>query len=336
MKITRKHILKKISDKLHEYNTWLVLTHQKPDGDTLGSASALAQFGINAGKRVFWGGADTFPNTYEFLPLSDQYVQLSHVSELGITEPYVAIILDTSNIERSVPGLTENIQGTPATVINIDHHGDNELFGQITHVDPGSSAVGEILWWFFKQNGHPITRGMAEALYTAIVTDCGHFSYSNTSETTHLAAADLLSLGVDPSKMDQLIFKNQGLQALNLWGRAFSRARNTGNSCISSWLEEKDFKETGADHADTENLVSKLLFLKNIDFAVLFVQEEGQIRVSLRSCGNISARDIAQRFGGGGHIPAAGCKLKEDLNTAKDRVLEEISKEYALRNNCTE
>ncbi len=336
MKIDNKNVLKKIYDHLDTFGTWLIISHLKPDGDTLGSASALAQFGRDAGKRIYWGGADSFPPSYLYLPLSEDYVRLSNVSDVKIKERYVAIVLDTSTIDRSVPGLNSKGPLSPQLVINIDHHGDNSQYGHLIHVDPQSSSTGEIIWRFFRDNKILITKHMAEALYTAIITDCGKFSYANTSETTHLAAAHLISCGVEPARMDQLIYQKQSLSALNLWGRAFSRATRFNERCILSWLKIDDFQETTADQADTENIVSRLLFLKDIDFAVLFVQEEEQVRISLRSCGKISARDIAQIFGGGGHIPAAGCTLKMDLEMAKHHVLEEISKKYAVRDNCTE
>ena len=336
MKMQSGNVLKKIYDYLETFGTWLIISHIKPDGDTLGSASALAQFGRDAGKTVYWGGADNFPPSYSYLPLSEYYVKLFNVSDLHINESYIAVVLDTSNIDRSVPGLDSKGPLSPRLVINIDHHGDNSRYGNLIHVDPQSSSTGEIMWRFFTENMIPITKQMAEALYTAIITDCGKFSYPNTSETTHLAAANLISCGVDPARMNQLIFQNQTLSALYLWGRAFSRATRIHKTCIFSWLRTEDFLETRADQTDTENLVSRFLFLKNIDFAVLFVQEKEKVRISLRSCGKISAREIAQIFGGGGHIPAAGCTLEMDLEMAKRQILEEISKRYAVRDSCTE
>lgn len=336
MKIQSVNVLKKIYDYLQTFGTWLIISHIKPDGDTLGSASALVQFGRDSGKTVYWGGADNFPPAYSYLPLSEEYARLSNVSDLEINESYVAVVLDTSNIDRSVSGLDSKGPLSPQLVINIDHHGDNSRYGNLIHVDPQSSSTGEIIWRFFTDNKIPITKQMAEALYTAIITDCGKFSYPNTTETTHLAAAHLISCGVDPARMNQLIFQNQNLSALNLWGRAFSRATTINETCIFSWLKTEDFQDTGADQADTENLVNRLLFLNNIDFAVLFVQEKERVRISLRSCGKISAREIAQVFGGGGHIPAAGCTLELDLEMAKHQILEEISKRYAVRDNSTE
>ena len=332
MKKSKIRQLKKICECLNDYECWLVLSHVKPDGDTLGSASALVQYALSRKTKVLWGGADEFSPAYSFLKGHELYHDISHIGELDLKCRYAAVALDTSNAARSVPGLTEKGPGTPGIVINIDHHGDNENYGDIVLVDPSCSSTGEILWNFFKCNRLNITKGIADALYTAIVTDSGNFSYSITSDSTHLAAADLLSRGVKPAEMNQLIYKNQTLAALNLWGVAFSRASLFEKGCIFSWLELSDFEKTGSAFSDTENLVSHFLFLKDIDFAVLLVDEGNKVRVSLRSNGSVSARQIAQIFGGGGHLPAAGCSLNTDLETAKTMVLKEISKYHVIGN----
>lgn len=330
---TTENLLKQIYEKLMEYDSWLILSHVKPDGDTLGSASALVQYAVNSGKTVFWGGADPFSPIYSFLPQNTRYQVVSSVLDIRIPERYAVVSLDTSTLDRSISGLDNRGDGYPDMVINIDHHGDNGRYGDLVYVDTKSSSTGEILWEFFRSNDVVITCEMATGLYTAIVTDSGNFTYSITSGKTHLAASDLLKTGIRPEVINKSIYQNQTIAGMNLWGRAFSQAVMVYPGCVFSWLTRQDFENTGAFYSDTENLVSRLLFLADVQFAALFVEEDAQIRISLRSSGSISARNIASAFGGGGHIPAAGCRIHASLETAKEKVVEEIIKQHEIRDN---
>jgi phosphoesterase RecJ-like protein len=293
----------------------------------------VVQHAVNSGKTVFWGGADPFSPIYSFLPQNTRYQVLSSVQDIQIPDKYAVVSLDTSTLDRSVSGLRKRGDGYPDMVINIDHHGDNEKYGDIIYVDTESSSTGEILWEFFRLNQIDITYDMAIGLYTAIVTDCGNFTYSITSGRTHLAASDLLQKGIRPEIINKLIYQNQTVEGMNLWGKAFSHASIVYPGCVFSWLSKEDFNISGASYSDTENLVSKLLFLKDVEFAALFVEEDDQVRISLRSSGPISARDIASVFGGGGHIPAAGCRMHAPLKTARQRVMEEIIRQHEIRDN---
>lgn len=330
---TTENLLKQIYEQLNQYNSWLVLSHVKPDGDTLGSASALVQYAVDSGKTVYWGGADPFSPIYSFLPQNTRYQVLSSVLDIRIPERYALVSLDTSTLDRSIPGLNERGDGYPDMVVNIDHHGDNERYGDLVYVDTESSSTGEMMWEFFRSNNMDISCEMAIGLYTAIVTDSGNFTYPITSSKTHLAASDLLQTGIRPEVINRSVYQNQTVQAMNLWGKAFSQATIVYPGCVFSSLTRQDFINTGASYSDTENLVSQLLFLKDVKFAALFVEEDDQIRISLRSGGPISARDIASVFGGGGHIPAAGCRIHASLETARDKVMEEIIKQHEVRDN---
>jgi phosphoesterase RecJ-like protein len=311
---------------LNASSSWVILTHQKPDGDALGSASALVVHGKERGKRVIWGGPDPLPDTYAFLPFGDEYQVFDN--HLPPVEGKTSIIfLDISNIERSVSNIQE-LQNM-CTFINIDHHGDNTLFGDYYYVDETSSSLGEILWSLFLISSTGYSFQSALGLYTAIVTDSGNFSFSSTSPRTHEAAADLIRRGVPPAEMSQKIFYNQPLQSLHLWGRVFERTCLFGNvrkACLS-WITLEDFSCLNSDPADTEGLVNELLKVKDVVFAVLLVEEKDRIRISLRSRGEISAQKVAHRFGGGGHKQAAGCQLSLSLEEAKKHIIRVITED---------
>ena len=318
-----------IIDILEGAPAWIILTHIKPDGDTLGSGSALYSLGASLGKKVFWGGADPFPKGYSFLPEADSYIQGIDPGDLLHRWGGAAVILDTSTEDRSVPGVRALSEKFP--VVNIDHHGDNELFGSLNWIDPSASSVGEMVWSLLSHWEKDYPLKAAEGLYTAIVTDSGNFTFSSTGEKTHRAAADLLSRGVAPEKIEDLLRSNRSLPAMRLWGRALERAEVHSSFAAMTWLFRKDFTETGSAPSETEFLVNELLTLKGISFAAFLVEEENAVRASLRSKGDISAVEIARIFGGGGHLNAAGCKLPLPLESAMKTLVELLEKANALR-----
>ncbi len=293
---------------------WILLSHTKPDGDTLGCGSALWSTGRSLGKDVVWGGPDPVPDSYLFLAGTDGFLPGLTLGSLSLCRDTVVVALDTSTAARSVADLSGIPEGVP--LVNMDHHHDNEGFGTAVWVDPTSSSVGEMCWMLLRSWGIPIPLEAAEALYTAIVTDCGNFAFSCTTPRTHQAAADLLSLGVAPEKIDQLIRCSRTMGGLRLRGRALERVRSVGSFAAVTWIGKTDFLDTGSNPAETEFLVNELLTVRSVSFAVLFIEDDDCVRASLRSRGALSASEIAHAFGGGGHPQAAGCRLPLPVSEA--------------------
>lgn len=330
-----KDCLFSVRDALAEAGEWIILSHVKPDGDTLGTGSALWSLGTTLGKGVFWGGPDSFPERYAFLAGSGDYIPAPSFSALPLPgENTVLIVLDTSTSARSVPGLIESAAGLP--LVNIDHHEDNERFGTLNWIDPGASSAGEMVWDLLRTWDVPIPLASAEALYTAIVTDCGSFAFSSTTEKTHEAAGCLIRLGVSPERMEGLIRHTRTLQSLHLWARSLSGAFLCSGFAAMAEVSITDFLETGAVPADTEFLVNELLTIQAVTFAALLVEEEAGVRVSLRSKGNISAAEIARSLGGGGHPQAAGYKSQLPLARAREGLLALLEKKHAERTAASE
>ncbi|HPE64577.1 MAG TPA: DHH family phosphoesterase, partial [Synergistales bacterium] len=160
---------------LSEASEWIVLSHVKPDGDALGSASAFASVGRKLGKTVVWGGPDEYPSRYLFLEGSGEFRPNLKLSSLALTEGSVVLALDTSTRARSVEDLDALPENVP--LLNVDHHADNELFGTVNYVDPSSSSTGEIAWLLLREWGIPLEIDVLEAVYTALATDCGNFRF---------------------------------------------------------------------------------------------------------------------------------------------------------------
>ena len=226
---------------------WRIICHVRPDGDTLGCGSALMCAAALLGKDAVWGGADPLPPLYRFLPFAEEY----RVSEDITDDGRCVIAVDVSTRDRGIPSAD--------VALCVDHHRDNEGFATCTNwVVPEAAATGELLLQLIYELGCPVTPEIAKALYVAIVTDCGWFRYSNTTENTLRAAAELVRAGAVPSEIDELLDYNDTMQKMRLWGRCLSRVERHGGKGVLSWVSCGDFLETGAAEADTEGLVNML------------------------------------------------------------------------------
>lgn len=315
---TGKNSKDSLKDILTRSEKWIVVSHVKPDGDTLGSASALVQIGISLGKEVKWWGRDPLPGRYEFLPCSDSYFAKQSISELDLEDGGLVVSVDVSSLDRGIDGMD---LGELAV---IDHHGDNSLFGSVNWVEGEASSVGEMIYSLSVSMGVALTRGMAEALYVAIITDTGNLSFSNVTGDTVRVVADLIDCGVRPPEISEKLYHRDTTERLRLWGRAFERAKWEASICYS-YLYADDFRDTGTEHDDTESLINSLMRIKDTEIALLFVEDGSEVKVSLRSKGRISVQDIAHVWGGGGHICASGCRVEGKMEEVILNVIKSIS-----------
>lgn len=296
-----------IAEALNAAGLWLVLAHEKPDGDAIGCAVALSRVGARLGKRTIVGSADEIPDRYRFICDDVDYRVLDAIPPLP--DDAAIICVDTSNLARTIPGLVD--AKSKYATINIDHHGDNERFARINWVDERASATGELVTSLITGAGWGLEPGEATALYVALISDNGNFSFASTSLSSHLCAIELLKAGASPSEVAERLETNLSRGTLNLWGRAFLRTEVFGphNLCALFCLTKDDFSETGTTKQETENLVNYLLRVRGVRLAALCSETEGGLRVSLRTRAPFNARTIAAAFGGGGHELAAGCTI---------------------------
>ena len=299
------------SETLKANHVWHIFTHKKADGDSLGSANALLEAGINAGHVVKWHSPDSvLPAGYAFLPHFSEHIgsESCTFSDNGV----LYVFLDCANHTRTVSGYDPSC---PCNSLNIDHHEDNSLYAQVNCVDGHASSTCELLFRLFTAGCWSITKTIAECLYTGLFTDSGSFSFSNTSPLTHAVAGELISLGAEPGHMTDLITQNKTVNGLHLWGAAMSRVRTFGDGGMFalSYLEQKDFADTGSDNTETEGLPAFLMSLMGVKFAVMLTEyPEGKVRASFRSRegSSFGAGEIARLVGGGGHERASGATLE--------------------------
>ncbi|HDQ92781.1 MAG TPA: bifunctional oligoribonuclease/PAP phosphatase NrnA [Synergistetes bacterium] len=306
---------------LLDADTWVLLSHEKPDGDTLGSCSALYQRGISLGKECFWIGPDRIPAVYNFLPGTGNY----RVPEPGFIQDAkpgsAVVVLDTANKSRTVEGLSELPK--EVSVLNIDHHGDNTMYGTLNWIDDNSSSVGEMVFELFETAHWEPVPEEAKSILAAIATDTGFFRFPCTSAKTLSTASRLVAFGADISDIYQKIHENRTINGLRLWGRGLERARTHHSGCLGlTWLEKKDFISTNADRDECENLVNSLLAISGVVMAVLLQEEDGFCRASIRTREPVDSRKFAELWGGGGHSRASGCKIHGTL----EKALKEVEK----------
>ncbi len=321
----------KICEELGAARNWVILIHERPDGDAVGCGGAMARRADILGKKWTWHGPDPLPETYRFIYGTEQYRQVASLPLSEYGSDTVLVVLDTSSADRTVP--LEGGGNSLPKVINIDHHGDNDHFGDWNLVCPEAPATAEPLWNLYEYARWEPDIMEAEALYVALVTDAGHFRFEGTTGRTLRIAAELVDRGVRPNELYSLLYENRSIQGLHLWGRAFSRAESlAGGKACFTFIEKTDFVETGAEKDETEHLVNELLALEGVRIAVLLVEEESDlVRVSIRTKDPCNARELARVFGGGGHIRAAGCRIAGNVKEAVDAVRRELEENDGKR-----
>lgn len=319
----RKERMELAATQIRKSNKILLACHIRPDADALGSLLGLA-FGLQRlGKEVQAVSADGVPESYRFLP-GWELVRTQAEGEFDL-----AIGLDADGSDRL--GASEGaVLGAPVT-IDLDHHTGPDPFGEIQVVDPTAAATGELVVDLLAELEVPLDQKIATCLLAAILTDTGSFRYSNVTEDTFRKAAQLVAAGAHPSPIHEAVYGTRPFAASCLLGRMLSTLERSADGLIAwGFLSQPDFRETGTSTEATEGFVDQVRQVAG-SVVALFLREEtnGEVRVSLRSRGDVNVARVAEEFGGGGHVPAAGCTLPGPLPEAVRRVVEAAAREVA-------
>ncbi len=299
--------LRAVADAIRRDERFLIVTHENPDGDALGSilATSLALDQLGKDAVMYLAGTTPLPNEYEFMALDGLRRELP-----ANVEERVVVALDCANRRRVGPD--SSFLDRAPLVVDIDHHHDNTHFGTINLVDGGASSTGEILADLFAELDVRLTPEIAEALYIALVTDTGRFQYTNTTPKTLRLAARLVEAGADAHRVFQGVYENVAFAKLKLLARALERARvYEGGRVIVSVLLRQDFEEAGAEEPFSEGIIDHLRAVEGADMVALIreppTQNGPSRRVSLRTTAeDIDVSAIARKCAGGGHRQAAG------------------------------
>jgi phosphoesterase RecJ-like protein len=296
-----------VLEALRAGDRFLLVTHENPDGDALGSLVAMQGVLRTLGKdSVMFIAPDEFPLPYEYRFFSLQGL---------VTEPpadvadRLVVFLDCGNIDRN-PAI---LNGTPLRIVNVDHHHDNTRFGAIDHVVDEASCTAEIVWDLMRGLGVEPTPEIADALYVGLVTDTGKFMYENTGTRAHVMAAELIAAGVDVHGIYRRLYEGVPMGKLELLSHALRNVRRYDDGRITmSRLTIADFREAGAEESYSEGIIDHLRGVEGTKVAVLVRElldpaKAGRAKVSLRSGdGHVDVSVIARAGGGGGHRQAAG------------------------------
>jgi phosphoesterase RecJ-like protein len=290
---------------LRDSDRFVLVTHENPDGDALGSLVAM-QAVLRALDKdsVMFIGAKEFPLPYEYAFFEFDGL----VSDVpGDVRQRTTVFLDCGNLDRST------VEVGDGPILNLDHHHDNTHFGTINHVVAEASSTAEIVWDLMRALGVPLTPQIAEALYVGLVTDTGRFMYENTGPAAHVMAADLIAAGVDVHEIYRRLYEGVPEPKLALLTRALSRVqRFDGGRLTLARLTREDFEETGAQESYTEGIIDHLRAVEGTKVAALAREltcddKRGASKVSLRATdGAVDVSLIARAQGGGGHRQAAG------------------------------
>ncbi|MFQ3549732.1 MAG: bifunctional oligoribonuclease/PAP phosphatase NrnA [Armatimonadota bacterium] len=305
--------------KILENHSFVIACHQRPDGDTLGSALALARVLKHKDKDVVVLCEDGLPDTYSFIPESET-VQIK-----TDRRDFDAGILVDSESPKRVGSAYSAIESAKVHIC-IDHHIPDEEFGDIRIVDKNTSSTAEIVYWLLEANNVEIDDITASQLLTGLISDTGAFRFTNTSPRTFEIAAKLAKYGADPAKISNALYESKPLRTVKLLGRALNNIKEEDNSKIVwSTISQNDLAELGASDSDTETIVNQINSIKNAKVAMFFRETpDGKVRVSIRTKNGIDANMIARAFDGGGHKAAAGCTLDGPLETAPSRLIKEV------------
>jgi phosphoesterase RecJ-like protein len=302
-------MLREIGRTIHAATNILVVTHLAPDGDALGSLTAVGGWLQREGKTVTMAVDGGMSRRFDFLPLAGE------VRDKSADGYDLLVALDCGDAGRM--GEVFASLKTRPLIINIDHHATNPNFGDLNWVDPSAASTAEMLYFLLHEIKIPLDLAIATSLLTGIVTDTQSFSTSNVTSRSLIAAAGLMEAGANLSQITEQAFSIKPHAAMRLWGIGLSNALvEDGLAWVK--LSARDKQRAGYDGTGSAGLVTQLVNIQEAAMsAVLVEQDDGRISVSLRSRLPFRVSDVAVAFGGGGHPQAAGCQLDMPLEKAE-------------------
>ncbi|HWP99028.1 MAG TPA: bifunctional oligoribonuclease/PAP phosphatase NrnA [Vicinamibacterales bacterium] len=308
---------RRICEEIHRRRRFVLSSHARPDGDSIGSQLALAYALRHLGKQVRIVDSDPPPPHYYDFP----GVRDIEIADRVDGDFDAAIVLECSELGRTgVAGLERYF------LINIDHHVGNALYGAINWWDVGAAACGELVFELIKALGVPLSREIATHIYLAILTDTGSFHHSNITARTFEICREVTAAGVDPAEMARRVYDSNSYGKLKLIGALLDtmELEDEGRLAVLR-LDHGMLAAAGSTLNDTEGLINLPLTAKEIQAVAFFkALEPGEIRVSLRSKDDIDVRAIAVRHGGGGHRNAAGFSVPGRLEEVRGPIVREV------------
>ena len=314
----------RFAELIRGHQRFLLTTHVRPDCDALGSELGMVYVLEQLGKQVRIVNPFELPPNLQFL---DPEGRLQGLRADGAAEwiesADVLIVLDTTAWAQ-LGAMGEVIRTTAAKKMVLDHHPSGDDLGAELFKDPSAEATGRLVVEAAERLGVELSPHVAGPLFAALATDTGWFRFGSTTAGTYQLAARLVEAGAQPDQIYRDLYENDTLARRQLIGRAMARARTElDGRLVYTWLGRDDFEATGAIPQDSEDVINETLSVGGTRVAVILVeQQDGSVKISLRSRCDVDCRLLAEQFGGGGHKNAAGALLSGPLAVARTKVLD--------------
>lgn len=309
---------------IQDGNHFLIVAHVQPDGDAISSTLAVGWLLRQWNKSFVMVNENGVPNKLGYLPWFEQ-IQIDADRENIASKLFDTVICvdcaDYARIGKIAEWIAED-----ARILNIDHHPTNDQYGEVAVIREDAAATVEILFDMITSYGLELDLDVATVLYTGLLTDTGGFRYSNTTPHVMAIASELLKQGVNGNDIADRLLEKMSMAQMQLIKRGLSRLAFSEDHRIG-WLyvTPQDMHETGALNEDLEGLVNYPRNIDGVEVGLLFKQvDDTGVKVSMRSAGLVNVAEIAQSFGGGGHVRAAGCKLAGTLDEVITIVIERV------------
>ena len=310
--------MNEIITKIKNAASIAILPHKNEDADALGSCFALAKALERLGKDVKIYVSGEIEKRLNFIG-SDYEIY----DGVGTYNHDLCISVDSGDINRL--GDRQKIFNNALTTANIDHHYSNTNYADANYVDGDASSAGEIIYSFIKAMDIELDKEIARYLYIAICSDTGCFRFSNVSPKTMQTAAELLKFGIDNAEIARLLFESESLKAVRIKAEAAGKMESFyGGALRMVFMTADMYERYDISETDAPNLVDVARAVENTEIAICFKEQKDGIRLNLRSNGECDVSQIAKKFGGGGHIKAAGCTVTDmGLEELKEVIVKE-------------
>lgn len=319
--------IKEIAKIISEANKIGIAFHTSPDGDAIGSTLGLLSALRQLKQDAYVISREVIPDNLSFLPLASEIDGTVYEPTNGTD---LVIVLDCGSADR----VCADIADYEGCIINFDHHITNEKYGTINYIEEKSAATAEMIFLLVEELGlkfetktDAIIR-VGTCIYTGILTDTGSFRHSNVTERTHVITSKLIASGVKNNAIHSNLYENRPFKKVKLIGEALGNLELfLKNRVAYIELSKKLLESFNLGNVDTSDIISMALSIENVEVAVVVKEVDDGVKGSLRSKANFDVRKVAEALGGGGHVKAAGLKLKKNsLSQAKDKILNEIAK----------
>ncbi|KAA0893975.1 DHH family phosphoesterase [Oryzomonas rubra] len=304
-----------IASVIRANSSFLITSHESPDGDAVGSTLALASFLRKSGKEVCVHLRDQVPDLYAFLPGADTVAH--HIPDRDFD---VAFVQDIGEFSRAGEEFCSFKR--IGTLVNLDHHLGCDSFGHHNLIDPQAAATGVLVHRVISALGGPMDRDTALCLYVSIITDTGSFRYSNANTEAFAIAGEMIGYGINAWDVAEQLYENQPRKRLELLSKCLPTLEVISNGRAASVAVTLDmYAVTATDAELTDGFINYPRSIRGVEVAIFFRQlSEQRYKIGFRSKGKVNVAGFAASMGGGGHHNAAGCTVDGTLDEVKAKV----------------